>query len=135
MSGNETLGGDSSVHSTYVQYVDGSPDSALYAATNGQMWFPITNTNSNNPLPSHLNFSPSSTHPRAALFFNLIEIPDKKEINWIIFFLGFSRTYPAYTVVESGAMYSPGNNQYYTSGTGNNSITYSQVFKLNKIHQ
>ncbi|XP_046455076.1 DNA-binding protein RFX2-like isoform X8 [Daphnia pulex] len=73
VSGNETLGGDSSVHSTYVQYVDGSPDSALYAATNGQM------------------------------------------------------TYPAYTVVESGAMYSPGNNQYYTSGTGNNSITYSQV--------
>lgn len=52
VSGNETLGGDSSVHSTYVQYVDGSPDSALYAATNGQMWFPITNTK--NPLPSHL---------------------------------------------------------------------------------
>ena len=39
VSGNETLGGDSSVHSTYVQYVDGSPDSALYAATNGQMYF------------------------------------------------------------------------------------------------
>uniref|UniRef100_A0A0P5J0A2 Transcription factor RFX3 n=1 Tax=Daphnia magna TaxID=35525 RepID=A0A0P5J0A2_9CRUS len=73
VSGNETLVGDSSVHSTYVQYVDGSPDSALYAATNGQM------------------------------------------------------TYPAYTVVESGAMYSPGNGQYYTSGGGSNSITYSQV--------
>lgn len=37
------------------------------------------------------------------------------------------RTYPAYTVVESGAMYSPGNGQYYTSGGGSNSITYSQV--------
>ena len=39
VSGNDTLGGDSSVHSAYVQYVDGSPDSALYAATNGQMYF------------------------------------------------------------------------------------------------
>ena len=42
VSSNEALGGDSigqsSVHSTYVQYVDGSPDSALYAATNGQMY-------------------------------------------------------------------------------------------------
>uniref|UniRef100_A0A0P5J559 Transcription factor RFX3 n=1 Tax=Daphnia magna TaxID=35525 RepID=A0A0P5J559_9CRUS len=38
-----------------------------------------------------------------------------------------STTYPAYTVVESGAMYSPGNGQYYTSGGGSNSITYSQV--------
>ena len=36
------------------------------------------------------------------------------------------RTYPAYTVVESGAMYSPGTGQYYTSGS-NNTITYSQV--------
>jgi len=76
VSSNEALGSDSigqsSVHSTYVQYVDGSPDSALYAATNGQM------------------------------------------------------TYPAYTVVESGAMYSPGTGQYYTSGS-NNTITYSQV--------
>lgn len=43
VSGNEALGGDSSVHSTYVQYVDGSPDSALYAATNGQMYFDSTN--------------------------------------------------------------------------------------------
>ncbi len=32
VSRNETLGGVSSVHSTYVQYVvDGSPDSTLYA--------------------------------------------------------------------------------------------------------
>lgn len=42
VSSNEALGSDSigqsSVHSTYVQYVDGSPDSALYAATNGQMY-------------------------------------------------------------------------------------------------
>ena len=43
VSGNDTLGGDASVHSTYVQYVDGSPDSALYAATNGQMYFHPTN--------------------------------------------------------------------------------------------
>ena len=40
VSGSNTLVGDASVHSaTYVQYVDGSPDSALYAATNGQMYF------------------------------------------------------------------------------------------------
>jgi hypothetical protein len=26
------------VHPTYVQYVEGSADQAIYAATNGQMW-------------------------------------------------------------------------------------------------
>ena len=42
VSSNDALSsesiGQSSVHSTYVQYVDGSPDSALYAATNGHMY-------------------------------------------------------------------------------------------------
>lgn len=37
------------------------------------------------------------------------------------------RAYPAYTVVESGAIYSPGSGQYYTTGNSNNGITYSQV--------
>ena len=51
----------------------------------------------------------------------------------MLFLFFLFRTYPAYTVVESGAMYSPGTGQYYTSGS-NNSITYSQVAQNDNQH-
>lgn len=68
VSGNEALGGDSSVHSTYVQYVDGSPDSALYAATNGQMYF-STSTNTFPYLLFFLSFRNKPQNMRPDFYF------------------------------------------------------------------